>query len=34
MSYGWPGRPLQLFPVKVRDDQVWMDANAIKAQPN
>jgi hypothetical protein len=34
MSYGWPGRPLRLYPVRIRDDQIWMDANAIKSQAN
>jgi nitrite reductase/ring-hydroxylating ferredoxin subunit len=29
MSYGWPGRSLRLFPVRVRGDQVWIDAAAI-----
>jgi 3-phenylpropionate/trans-cinnamate dioxygenase ferredoxin subunit len=32
MSYGWPGRPLRLFPARIGNDQVWIDANAIKAQ--
>ena len=34
MSYGWPGRALRLFPVRISDGQVWMDANAIKTPAN
>ncbi|WP_083754699.1 Rieske (2Fe-2S) protein [Bradyrhizobium murdochi] len=30
ISYGWPSRPLRLYPIQIRDDQVWMDAGAIK----
>ena len=26
ISYGWPSRPLRLYPVRIRDDQVWIDA--------
>jgi len=31
ISYGWPSRPLRLYPVRIEDDQVWIDAGAIKA---
>ena len=31
ISYGWPSRPLRLYPVRIRDDQVWIDAAAIKS---
>jgi 3-phenylpropionate/trans-cinnamate dioxygenase ferredoxin subunit len=31
ISYGWPSRPLRLYPVRISDNQVWMDAGAIKA---
>ena len=31
ISYGWPSRPLLLYPVRIRDDQVWIDAAAIKS---
>ncbi len=31
ISYGWPSRPLRLYPVQIRDDQVWMDIGAIKS---
>ena len=33
ISYGWPSRPLRLYPVRIRDDQVWIDAVAIKSSP-
>jgi len=29
MSAGWPSRPLQLYPVEVRDGWIWIDAAAI-----
>ena len=31
VSYGWPSRPLRLCPVRISDDQVWIDAAAIKS---
>ena len=31
ISYGWPSRPLRLYPVQIRDDQVWIDAGAIRS---
>ena len=31
ISCGWPSRPLRLYPVRIRDDQVWIDAAAIKS---
>ena len=31
ISYGWPSRPLHLYPVRTMDDQVWIDAAAIKS---
>jgi 3-phenylpropionate/trans-cinnamate dioxygenase ferredoxin component len=30
ISYGWPSRPLRLYPVRVMDDQIWIDAAAMK----
>lgn len=30
ISYGWPSRPLRLYPVRISGDQVWMDAGAIR----
>jgi nitrite reductase/ring-hydroxylating ferredoxin subunit len=30
ISYGWPSRPLRIYPVRISDDQVWIDAGAIK----
>jgi len=30
ISYGWPSRPLRLYPVRISDDQVWIDARAIR----
>jgi nitrite reductase/ring-hydroxylating ferredoxin subunit len=32
ISYGWPSRPLQMYPVRIGDGQVWIDAGAIKSQ--
>jgi nitrite reductase/ring-hydroxylating ferredoxin subunit len=31
ISYGWPSRPLRIYPVRIKDDQVWIDAAAIKS---
>lgn len=31
ISYGWPSRPLRIFPVRISDDQVWIDAQAMKS---
>src|SRR4029453_19360650 len=31
ISYGWPSRPLLLYPVRISDDQVWIDAGAIRS---
>jgi 3-phenylpropionate/trans-cinnamate dioxygenase ferredoxin component len=31
ISYGWPSRPLRMYPVRIEDDQVWIDAGAIKS---
>ena len=31
ISYGWPSRPLRIFPVRISDDQVWIDARAVKS---
>jgi 3-phenylpropionate/trans-cinnamate dioxygenase ferredoxin component len=31
ISSGWSSRPLQIFPVRIEDDQVWIDAEAIKS---
>jgi 3-phenylpropionate/trans-cinnamate dioxygenase ferredoxin subunit len=30
ISYGWPSRPLRMYPLRIGDDQVWIDAGAIK----
>ena len=30
ISEGWPSRPLQIYPVRIADGQVWIDAAAIK----
>jgi len=29
ISYGWPSRALQLYPVRIVDDQICIDAGAI-----
>jgi nitrite reductase/ring-hydroxylating ferredoxin subunit len=31
ISYGWPSRPLRLYPARISDDQVWIDAGAIRS---
>ena len=31
ISYGWPSRALRLYPVRVGNDQVWIDAGALKS---
>jgi nitrite reductase/ring-hydroxylating ferredoxin subunit len=31
ISFGWPSRSLRVYPVRIRDDQVWIDAEAIKS---
>jgi nitrite reductase/ring-hydroxylating ferredoxin subunit len=31
ISYGWPSRPLRIYPVRIGDGQVWIDAGAIKS---
>ena len=31
ISYGWPSRPLRLYPVRIGDDQVSIDAGALKS---
>ena len=30
VSDGWPSGALRLCPVRISDDQVWIDAGAIK----
>jgi 3-phenylpropionate/trans-cinnamate dioxygenase ferredoxin component len=30
ISSGWPSRPLRLYPVRIADGQVWIDAKAIE----
>ena len=29
ISYGWPSRPLRIYPVRILDDQICIDAGAI-----
>jgi 3-phenylpropionate/trans-cinnamate dioxygenase ferredoxin component len=29
ISAGWPSRPLQLYPVEIRDGRIWIDAAAV-----
>ena len=31
ISYGWPSRSLRIYPVRIGDGQVWIDAGAIKS---
>jgi 3-phenylpropionate/trans-cinnamate dioxygenase ferredoxin subunit len=33
ISWGWPSRPLRIYPVRIGDGQVWIDAEAIKSPP-
>jgi nitrite reductase/ring-hydroxylating ferredoxin subunit len=30
ISHGWLSRPLQIFPARITDSQVWVDAGAIR----
>jgi 3-phenylpropionate/trans-cinnamate dioxygenase ferredoxin subunit len=34
ISYGWSSRPLRIYPVRIKGDQVWIDAGAIKSAAN
>jgi 3-phenylpropionate/trans-cinnamate dioxygenase ferredoxin subunit len=29
ISFGWPSRPLRIYPIRIADGQVWIDAEAI-----
>jgi 3-phenylpropionate/trans-cinnamate dioxygenase ferredoxin component len=29
ISEGWPSRPLQIYPVRIAECQVWIDVEAI-----
>ena len=29
ISYGWPSRPLRIYPVRILNDQICIDAGAI-----
>jgi 3-phenylpropionate/trans-cinnamate dioxygenase ferredoxin component len=29
VSTGWPSRPLQLYPVEIRDGRIWINAAVI-----
>ena len=29
ISHGWPSRPLRIYPIRIADGQVWIDAEAI-----
>lgn len=31
ISDGWPSRPLQMYPVRIGDGQVWIDAGAVRS---
>ena len=31
ISCGWSSRPLRVYPVRIKDDQVWIDAAAIRS---
>jgi 3-phenylpropionate/trans-cinnamate dioxygenase ferredoxin subunit len=30
ISAGWPSRALQRYPARIRDEQIWVDAEAVK----
>jgi nitrite reductase/ring-hydroxylating ferredoxin subunit len=32
ISAGWPTRPLRIYPVRIADDQVWVDAKVVESQ--
>jgi 3-phenylpropionate/trans-cinnamate dioxygenase ferredoxin component len=29
ISAGWPSRPLRVYPARVKDEQIWIDAGAV-----
>jgi nitrite reductase/ring-hydroxylating ferredoxin subunit len=31
ISYGWPSRPLRIYPVRIVDDQVCIDAVGLQS---
>jgi nitrite reductase/ring-hydroxylating ferredoxin subunit len=31
VSYGWPSRPLRMYPARIADGQVWIDAERVRA---
>jgi 3-phenylpropionate/trans-cinnamate dioxygenase ferredoxin subunit len=31
ISAGWPSRPLRRYPVRMREGQIWIDAEAVRA---
>jgi 3-phenylpropionate/trans-cinnamate dioxygenase ferredoxin component len=30
ISYGWPSRPLRLYPVRVDSGQIWIGPEALR----
>jgi 3-phenylpropionate/trans-cinnamate dioxygenase ferredoxin component len=33
ISAGWPSKPLRTYPVRIKDDQIWIDAAAATSWP-
>jgi 3-phenylpropionate/trans-cinnamate dioxygenase ferredoxin subunit len=31
ISAGWPSRPLQMYPVRIGDGQVWIEAGSVRS---
>jgi nitrite reductase/ring-hydroxylating ferredoxin subunit len=29
ISAGWASKPLRIFPVRIKDEQIWIDSAAI-----
>jgi 3-phenylpropionate/trans-cinnamate dioxygenase ferredoxin component len=30
VSAGWPSRALRRYPVRIKDEQIWVDVEAVK----
>jgi 3-phenylpropionate/trans-cinnamate dioxygenase ferredoxin component len=33
ISDGWPSRPLRIYPVRIAEGAVWIDAEAVRSAP-
>ncbi|KRR28832.1 Rieske (2Fe-2S) protein [Bradyrhizobium retamae] len=32
ISYGWPYRTLRIYPTRIDDEQVWIDATVVNSR--